>query len=472
MSDNNIQMIKVSDLHPHPGNPRKDVGDVSELADSIKAQGIKQNLLVVENPDGDGYRVIWGHRRLAAARLAGLETVPCIIDSLDDKQQLELMIVENCQRRNLSAIEEADAYQGLLDLGDTAPKIAKKTGRSAKYVRLRLKMAAIPETVRSKSKDFAQLSVSDLEALAEFDDDPETQAELAETAGTDNWGYRLQRLRERRMERKWSAAARLAVENLKLEVSELEGKAYDNRKGYRYPDLICAKKSETFKYQWEGWLNLHGDPHPMLLVEHESTGVDKYWVYEHQDDSEEEKQKEEEKKRKAKEHIRLQPIKDLDSTSRELREEWLHTNLHTLTKPKITDAVTALALADLMGTSSYNYSRHGDINIDDLSVEAWNRIAGNILPHPKKDSKAGIWHLIEPDNWQAMRQEQEKNPQLGLLHLLCARAESLIDWEAWDDKDRRKDIIAPYYQTLETLGYPISDAETKALVGKYGKDEA
>ena len=82
---NELRFISVSDIVPHPENPRKDVGDVTELADSIKANGIMQNLTVVPHEE-DGrhcYRVIIGHRRLAAAKAAGLEEVPCVV-STDD----------------------------------------------------------------------------------------------------------------------------------------------------------------------------------------------------------------------------------------------------------------------------------------------------------------------------------------------------------------------------------------------------
>ena len=76
-----MQYIPVKDIYPHPDNPRKDVGDVLELAASIKESGVLQNLTVVPAPEvsAGGYRVVIGHRRLAAAKQAGLETVPCVV---------------------------------------------------------------------------------------------------------------------------------------------------------------------------------------------------------------------------------------------------------------------------------------------------------------------------------------------------------------------------------------------------------
>lgn len=117
-----IEDLQVDDLHANPHNPRKQVGDVEELASSIRSQGIKQPLLVTPNgeTDIDGhkqYRVVIGHRRLAAARQAGLSTVPAIVEEMDARREREIMLVENTQRSDLTPVEEADGYQGLLDLG-------------------------------------------------------------------------------------------------------------------------------------------------------------------------------------------------------------------------------------------------------------------------------------------------------------------------------------------------------------------
>lgn len=107
--------IPVSQLMPNPHNPRRDVGDVRELADSIRAQGIKQELLVTPSGDRDGrpmYRVVIGHRRLAAAKIAGLDMVPCRVEGMTAREERELMLVENTQRVDLTPLEEADGVRG------------------------------------------------------------------------------------------------------------------------------------------------------------------------------------------------------------------------------------------------------------------------------------------------------------------------------------------------------------------------
>lgn len=137
-----IEYIDIDLIHPHPDNPRKDVGDVSELAESIKHSGIMQNLTVV--PFYDEYRVIIGHRRLAASKLAGLTEVPCVVVEMSEKEQLGVMLCENMQRVDLTIVEQAQGMQLMLDMGDTVPDIAEKTGLSKATVGKRIKLNALP----------------------------------------------------------------------------------------------------------------------------------------------------------------------------------------------------------------------------------------------------------------------------------------------------------------------------------------
>lgn len=126
-----LTTIAIEKLHPHPDNPRKVLGDIDELADSIKANGILQNLTVVPmNDDWTEFTVIIGHRRLAAAKQAGLTELPCAVVEMTEKEQLSTMLTENMQRSDLTVYEEAKGCQLLLDLGDTVAEIAEKTGFS------------------------------------------------------------------------------------------------------------------------------------------------------------------------------------------------------------------------------------------------------------------------------------------------------------------------------------------------------
>ena len=145
-----LSAIEIERIKPHASNVRRDLGDLSELAASIKGMGLLQPLTVA--PSGDDYLVIAGHRRLAAAKEAGLDVVPCIIrtDLSTQKAQIEAMLVENLQRSDLTVMEEADAYAQLELLGVKEAAIAKATGRARGTIRQRLLLASLPEPRREQ----------------------------------------------------------------------------------------------------------------------------------------------------------------------------------------------------------------------------------------------------------------------------------------------------------------------------------
>ena len=122
-----IQEIEISKLRMHPKNMRKTYTNIDELSDSIKAKGILQNLTVVENPEEAGtYWVVIGNRRLTAARKAGLETAPCQIVEMDERDQASTMLLENMQRSDLTIIEQSQGIQMVLDLGETVDGLSEK----------------------------------------------------------------------------------------------------------------------------------------------------------------------------------------------------------------------------------------------------------------------------------------------------------------------------------------------------------
>lgn len=135
-----IVTIGLEHIHPHPDNPRKDLGDLTELAESIKKNGIMQNLTVIPKEGEPGeYITIIGHRRSAAAKLAGVTEAPCrVVEGMTDKEQMSTMLEENMQRNDLTIWEQAQGFQMMLDLGETEDTIAEKTGFSKKTIRHRL----------------------------------------------------------------------------------------------------------------------------------------------------------------------------------------------------------------------------------------------------------------------------------------------------------------------------------------------
>lgn len=226
-----IKYIAVQDLYPHPDNPRKELGDLTELADSIKANGIFQNLTVVpghimskeefaemakaeggtkaaaremydrENAfASDGYTVVIGHRRCAAAKLAGLTHVPCVIVEMTPKEQVQTMLLENMQRADLTVYEQAQGFQMMLDLGSTVEEIAEKSGFSEKTVRRRVKMMELDQA-KLKEVSARQISIGDFDALAQIEDIKERNKVL-ESIGTRDFDANLSRAMSTQAERK------------------------------------------------------------------------------------------------------------------------------------------------------------------------------------------------------------------------------------------------------------------------------
>ena len=192
-----VRLVPLAQLRPHPHNPRRDLGDLTELTDSIKAHGVRQNLLVVPNPDEAGtYRIVIGHRRAAAAAASGqVVAVPAAIDpTLTEVDQRELMLLENIQRSDLTPVEEADGYQGLLDLGVDVAAIAKKTGRAKKTITSRLKLVGLPDTAR-QAVHTHQATIEDGLALADFQGPDEFRQILVDHFGKPGFMHQVETTR-------------------------------------------------------------------------------------------------------------------------------------------------------------------------------------------------------------------------------------------------------------------------------------
>src|SRR5580692_11833519 len=143
------RMIPVDKIRPNPDQPRKFLGDLRELTDSIKEKGVLEPLLVRYVPRDDLYHIISGERRYHASRGAGLREVPCIEKIADDAETLELALIENLQRKDLTAFEEADGLQRLAEHFDyTHDDIAKKIGRARSSVTETMSLRVIPDEVR------------------------------------------------------------------------------------------------------------------------------------------------------------------------------------------------------------------------------------------------------------------------------------------------------------------------------------
>lgn len=164
--------ILINLLEPNPDQPRTEIGDLSELSDSIKQKGVLEPILVKPNSKSGTWMIIAGERRWRAANLAGLLEVPCIELDIDEKDIAEIALIENLQRKDLTIWEEADGFAYLIQkFGYTHEEIAKKIGKSRTTVTESLSIAGLPENIRAKCRQ-AELTAKSalLEVARQFDE--------------------------------------------------------------------------------------------------------------------------------------------------------------------------------------------------------------------------------------------------------------------------------------------------------------
>ena len=172
-------LVGIEEIRPNPWQPRKKVGTaaIDQLAESIREHGIIQPLVV--KPTENGYELIAGERRWRAAQKAGLHEVPVVIKDTGAHQQLELALVENIQRQNLNPLEEAEAYQQLLEeFGLSQEEIGQRVGKDRSTIANLLRILKLPLQIREKLLE-GQLSLGQAKCLLSLDSTQE-QLELAD----------------------------------------------------------------------------------------------------------------------------------------------------------------------------------------------------------------------------------------------------------------------------------------------------
>ena len=161
------RMIPVDQIRPNPDQPRKALGDLRELSESIREKGVLEPLLVRFVPREDCYYIISGERRYHASRAAGLREVPCIEKMADDAETLEIALIENIQRKDLTPFEEADGLHRLATQFEyTHEDVARKIGRARSSVTETLSLRNIPESLRKKCVEHGIISKSLLLQIA------------------------------------------------------------------------------------------------------------------------------------------------------------------------------------------------------------------------------------------------------------------------------------------------------------------
>ena len=172
-----VQHVPLGSIRPLPGQPRRhfDENAIAELADSIGLRGVLQPIIVRRAPGGEGYQLVAGERRWRAAQRAGLHQIPALVRDLDDAATYEIALVENIQRQDLNAIEEAGAYRRLIDdFGHNQEALAKLVGKSRSHVANLMRLLDLPAPVQALVGDGslamgharALIGAEDAEAIA------------------------------------------------------------------------------------------------------------------------------------------------------------------------------------------------------------------------------------------------------------------------------------------------------------------
>lgn len=254
-----LEYIEVSKINPHPNNPRKDLGDLEELTESIKAKGVLQNLTVVASNEYPGeYTAVIGHRRRAAAEKAGLERVPCVIAEMTEQEQFEVMMLENMQRNDLTVYEQAQGFQMMIDFGNSVDEIVEKTGFSKTTIYHRLNIAKLNQKELQKKEndsDF-QLSFKDLAELEKIKSVRTRNKVLKESKDSRNLAYLAKEAakKEKREENQKAILKKLKGRNL-LPFPEKEStwdKGWIHVKSFDLdrdnPEKATLKKSKEQQY--------------------------------------------------------------------------------------------------------------------------------------------------------------------------------------------------------------------------------
>lgn len=214
--------LKLNEIEPNRSQPRKDFNDetLAELADSIAQHGVLQPLLV-RPLMGGGYQIVAGERRWRAARMAGISEVPAVIRELSDNEVMELALIENLQREDLTPLEEAQGYQMLIDsYGMTQDEVAKTVGKSRPAVANALRLLHLPEDIVELVNE-GKVSAGHARTLLSFQNEEEMRAAAKAVAGQGISVRELEKMAKRANEQK-----------------QLKGKEPRQKKRIRYFDEV------------------------------------------------------------------------------------------------------------------------------------------------------------------------------------------------------------------------------------------
>ena len=428
-----ITMIPRSKLEPHPDNPRKDLGDLTELTASIKRSGLLQNLTVVPSPgDSEKYRIIIGHRRFAASKIAGLEELPCSIEEMDMPTQIATMIAENMQRSDLTLTDQVGGVQTMMDMGIDAKGIAERTGLSTTTVRKRMKLTNInPGLLADTVKKGATLM--DLAEIANLDDDLRDQ--MLNEFGSANYTWKLHYARETQKARKNISKVREALSQWAKELDQQPWNIYHGDCSYeRDVGLLRIDENE---------LKRPDAPEDVEFAFYISGS--KCMVYRLGEKANAQRHEEQQRREQARNIICTQEL-DVATTAKKLRDEFIRG--YTGREQDKTAAYKFVTFVLLHG----GYMRPTEL-------PRWRALCGS----EGKDGR----HLTNAD-WTAI----EVNPLKAMVQAAYQKWDSADNGRAqrctsWEGEYKKNDDLLELYNHLAALGYQIADEERAWLLGTH-----
>lgn len=438
--------LPVEYLVPHPQNPRKEIGDIAELTENIKENGIYQNLTVVPvNEDKEGeepkYMVLIGHRRLAAAKAAGLQEVPCVIKrNTDEREQLQIMLEENMQRSDLTIVEQAQGFQQLLDFGVDVETISKKSGFSKTTIRRRLEIAKLDQKKLKEVSTSRQLSLTDFDELTKIKD-LELRNKALESIGTRDFQW----------------AVKGAIRNEKLKVSLPELKAVMKRMGAkllnnteRWTSKYDNIESECSLEDWENTKQYIPDLKGKQLYYYaDNCGELKFY-----------KQHERTKKEKVNESAAVIALR------KKISEAWRKVETmarahYELRKSFIGRLKPTTKNREKILEGAYMAAIVGTIDYANLGREELSQMCG--VDEERYDNCRGAKALKFLDN-----DEPEIQKQAVYALFNDSEKQSFADGYTGDyPVYKQRSILVALYKWLELLGYERSDEEELMLTGKH-----
>lgn len=440
--------LPVGRLHPHPDNPRKELGDLSELADSIKTNGIYQNLTVVPDDPTNSYTkftIVIGHRRHAAAMLAGISEVPCVVVEMTPKEQVQTMLLENMQRSDLTVYEQAQGFQMMLDMGSSLEEISEKSGFSKTTVRRRLEIAKLDSKTLKKVSE-RQLTLSDFDELAKVDD-LDTRNKLLKSMGTANFQNELKSaLEEQRLQKRieeWLPAVQTFA-------------AEDPNANYSSHQFIRSYSKYRMDAEVETPEDIDTKKYVYKLTK---TGIE---LYAERDATKEDAAKAEREERERISRLNREEREDVNRRHFELRRDFIKGLTSTACK-KMIGKIAGL-VADVMWDMPDGGYNSAEIDTDILSY-----VLGVKIEEEDVENAETLTDI------SGIKTALEAFPEKTLLALAYSSFDSPSSgyWSSrWNgieyfygyDENERLDMV---YDVLDAFGYEMSDEEEQAKNGTH-----